>query len=65
MGKRMKEKYDKYWGNWYEPVDLGTVGRIERGNGRRRRREYEFANFCCWRRRTRDICALFFLVIIR
>jgi hypothetical protein len=39
MGKRMKDKYDKYWGIWHEPVDLGTVGRTERGKGKGKEKE--------------------------
>jgi hypothetical protein len=39
MGQKMKEKYDKYWGNWNEP--LGETGRNvnERGKGKEKEKE--------------------------
>jgi hypothetical protein len=39
MGQKMKDKYDKYWGNWHEP--LGETGRNvnERGKGKEKEKE--------------------------
>lgn len=45
MGRRMKDKYDKYWGNWHEPVPQEMVRPVnERGRGKGKEKEKEKEN---------------------
>lgn len=43
MGKRMKDKYDKYWGNWHEPA-TAEIGRNvnESGRGKEKEKDIRF-----------------------
>lgn len=37
MGKRMKEKFDKYWGNWHDQPAAQVI-HVNEGRGRERKR---------------------------
>ena len=40
MGRRMKDKYDKYWGNWHENLEVQT----DKGKGKGKDKEKENIN---------------------
>jgi hypothetical protein len=44
MGKRMKEKFDKYWGNWHDRPTTEVKPVNERGKGKGKEKEKENLN---------------------
>lgn len=44
MGKRMKEKFDKYWGNWHDRPTTEVRPMNERGKGKGKEKEKENLN---------------------